>query len=77
MDKVREGLQDYLNAIGDEGEPEVMQDVVVIFEARGMNERGQFARRNFLIPQMTTTAAAFGTFTLISERVNAWFRGIA
>lgn len=70
MEKMREGLQDFLEAISDEGEPEVADTTFVLCEAKGMNQDGIFARRFWLPLHRNATSTMVGVFDLLAEEIH-------
>lgn len=67
--KINEGLSEFIQAVADEGEPEVVENAVLLFEARGMSDAGFFTRRDHLVLEMSGQSAMLGMFELVSADV--------
>jgi hypothetical protein len=74
IDKINEGLQEYLDAIADEGEPEVAQSAVVLFESHGMAEAGIFERISFVLLQQTHRTQMLGMLEIAGEKLDHTLR---
>lgn len=72
--KMGEALAEYLEAIGDVGEPEVIDSAVVLFEARGMNDAGQTSRTSFIIVEPAPVTTMLGMLDLSGEKVQDHLR---
>lgn len=59
LDKVREGLREYLYAIRDDGDAEVMVNSVVIFESTGMSDTGEFWRPGHVVVDREGSTTSF------------------
>lgn len=68
--KMQEGLQDFLDAVADAGEPEVAETAFLLFEAKGMSDEGLFFRRSWLPLHQSSTSTMVGVFDLLAEDVH-------
>lgn len=69
IDKMNEGLRDLVNACADEGEPEMVERAIVMFEAQGMAESGLFYRRDYIkLEDNGHRTAMLGMLDLLTEK---------
>lgn len=53
--KMLEGLAEYVAAVADEGEPEVIDSATMLFESRGMADSGIFSRISYILVEQSMT----------------------
>jgi hypothetical protein len=67
--KMNEGLQEYLDAIADVGEPEAPVAAVMLFESRGMAEHGQFTRIDYITVEPGSLTSMLGMSELATDKL--------
>lgn len=74
---IQVGIQQYLDAIADEGEPELLEGAVVLFHSKGMRDSGLFFRSSFCIPMHSGMLPMLGLLDVSGEKAYDYLREAA
>lgn len=75
--KMLEGLNEYVAAIADDGEPEVVDSAVMLFESRGMADSGIFSRTTYVFVEQSGVTTMLGMIDLGGHKARAAVREYA